>query len=106
MHPAELSGVGAAIFLADYRPAVQEVLDRDEQQADQNQERGDFLVETEEKSFNLEVIVHEPLEDLPEKGQRMGQTSIWSHDWLGEISDLKFHFTLILFISNHYIEYL
>ena len=80
VHPAELSGVGAAIFLADYRPAVQEVLDRDEQQADQNQERGDFLVESEEKSFNLEMIVHEPLEDLPEKGQRVGQAPVRSHD--------------------------
>ena len=66
MHPTELFGVGISIIMADDRPAVQKVLDGDEQQTDKNKDRGYFLVETEEKSFNLEVIVHEPLEDLPE----------------------------------------
>ena len=80
MHPTELFGVGISITMADDRPAVQKVLDGDEQQADQNKDRGDFLVESEEKSFNLEVIVHEPLEDLSEKRQRMGQAPVRSHD--------------------------
>ena len=53
MHPTELFGVGIGIIMADDRPAVQKVLDGDEQQADQNKDRGDFLVESEEKSFNL-----------------------------------------------------
>ena len=65
MHPAELFGVGVTVVFADDGPAVQKVLDCDEQQAEKDQERGDFLVELEEKSFNLEVIAHEPLEDLP-----------------------------------------
>ena len=80
MHPTELFGVGIGIIKADDGPAVQKVLDGDEQQADQNKDRGDFLVESEEKSFNLQVIVHEPLEDLPEKRQRMGQAPVRSHD--------------------------
>ena len=80
MHPTELFGVGIGIIFAYDRPAVQKVLDGDEQQADQNKDRGDFLVESEEKSLNLEVIVHEPLEDLPEKWQRMSQTPVRSHD--------------------------
>ena len=80
VHPAKLFRVGVAIFFADDGPAVEKVLDRDEQKSDQNEDRGDFLVKSEEKSFNLEVIAHEPLEDLPEKGQRMGQAPVRSHD--------------------------
>ena len=53
MHPTELFGVGIGIIFADDRSAVQKVLDGDKQQADQNKNRGDFLVESEEKSFNL-----------------------------------------------------
>ena len=36
VHPAELSGVGIAIVFADDGPAVEIVLDRDEQKSDQN----------------------------------------------------------------------
>ena len=63
-------------------------------------------MESEEKSFDLQGVVHEPLEDLPEKGQGMGQAPVRSHDSLGEIFNLKFKFLFILFVSNHYIEYL
>ena len=83
MHPTELSGVRATVVFADDRPAVQKVLYRDEQQPDENKERGDFLVESEQKSLNLEVIVHEPLEDLPEQRQRMSQAPVRSHDQEG-----------------------
>ena len=53
MHPTELFGARISIIKADDGPAVQKVLDGDEQQAHQNKDRGDFLVESEEKSFNL-----------------------------------------------------
>ena len=36
VHPAELFGVGIAVVFADDGPAVEIVLDRDEQKSDQN----------------------------------------------------------------------
>ena len=47
VHPAELLGVGVIVVFADNGPAVEKVLDCDEQQAEENEERGDFLVELE-----------------------------------------------------------
>ena len=56
-------------------------------------------MESEEKSFDLQGVVHEPLEDLPEKGQRMGQASIRSHG--GFRSEISFYINS-LYIKSLY----
>ena len=42
-------------------------------------------MESEEAAFNLEVVCHEPLEELVQHGQGICQASIRSHDEAGDL---------------------
>ena len=55
------------------------VFQRDETETQEEEEGGHLLMDSEETTLNLEVIHHEPLEELVEHRQAVSQASIRSH---------------------------
>ena len=80
MNPAELSGVGVVIVQTKNCLGIQKVLNGDEDDTNENQERSPLVVESEQSTLNPEVIHHEPLEDLVQHGQGIDEAAIRRHD--------------------------